>query len=357
MPRTPLLAPLSFPLIDFLVAIFHSQTYFSGHNLLPMKSSCACLLWIWFLLHPLPDFAQNARLPKVADFEVAFNGLAASPDRITFTHNLSFDQQGGHLQGIQRYRENTLYLSGSSSNYSYLISGDLEQKRLTAVDTLLLSPFRHAGGFQIYDRFLAVGIEDNQKRDLSKVKVYDLEKDRPWQNPLVSLERKGAPERVTAGAVGFTAFKGKMWLLVANWDSRVLDFYACSEQDFYDGNIDFRLKMSMEMSGQNRQDWVNPDWLSYQNLNLFTDAKEQLYLAGTAQTTDGKQVADLFRLTPDPDNPLLIKISSKTFLPSETVNFKAAAGLQITSEGRLLLLGAPYQIADKTVIDVFSQRK
>ncbi|NHE55912.1 hypothetical protein [Cyclobacterium plantarum] len=319
-----------------------------------MKNPLACLLCILLLLDPLFNYAQNGGIPKVADFPEAFEALPALPLTVKLKNNIRFDQEGGHLQGIQLYQENTVYLSGSSSNYSYIIIGDLKNQVVKAVDTLLLSPLRHAGGFQIYDHFLAVGIEDNQKRDLAKVQVYDLEKDKPWQMPLASLERKGAPERVTAGAVGLTAYKEKMWLLVANWDSRVLDLYSCTEKDFYLGNAPFQLQMSIDLSRQDRNGWINPDWLSYQNLNLFTDKKEQMYVTGTALNPDGKQVADLFRLIPDKEKPVLVKIASKIFSTSEKVNFKAAAGLQVNQEGRLQLTGAPYQIEDETYIDLFS---
>lgn len=322
-----------------------------------MKKPLACLLPILLLLLVDPHFihAQNAGIPKVADIAEAFEALPESPLTIKLKNTIHFDQEGGHLQGIQLYKGNTIYLSGSSSGYSYMVGGNLEQRTITSIDTLLLSPLRHAGGFQIYDHFLAVGIEDNQKRNHAKVQIYDLEKDSPWKMPLASLERKGAPERVTAGAVGLTAFKEEMWLLVANWDSRVLDFYTCPEKDFYLGNASFQLQMSMDLSRQDRNDWINPDWLSYQNLNLFTDKKGQMYVTGTAQTPDGKQLADLFQLIPDTEKPVLTKISSKIFSTSGKVNFKAAAGLQVSQEGRLLLTGASYQIGVETCIDLFSK--
>ncbi|WP_073095815.1 hypothetical protein [Cyclobacterium lianum] len=321
-----------------------------------MKIPALFLFWI-MLLRPIISPAQDAGTARPADFKQAFEALPSSPETITLKNSITFDQEGGHLQGIQLYEKNTLYLSGSSAGYSYMATAKLDERTIIAIDTLLPSPLRHAGGFQVYDHYLAVGIEDNHKRDLSRIMVYDLKNEAPWQSPLARVERKGAPEQVTAGAVGLTAHQDKMWLLVANWDSKVLDMYTCPRQQFYGGQAEFRLHISFEMGQQDRENWIDPHWLSYQNLNLFTDARGQLYVAGTAQAPDGKQVAELFHLNPDAAHPAIVKISRKVFETSETVNFKAAAGLQVTHDGRLLLLGAPYQIRDETTIEMFIQKK
>lgn len=101
-----------------------------------------------------------------------------------------------------------------------------------AIDKLMTDPFRHAGGFQIFDHFLAIGIEDNHLRTSSKVKVYDVAAKNVWNEPLYTIELQGSFEKPTAGAVGIAPYKKEMLLAVANWDCQNIDFYACPVSDF-----------------------------------------------------------------------------------------------------------------------------
>lgn len=293
--------------------------------------------------------------PELADFRQAYEDLNQQPSSFSATNNISYDAKGGHLQGIQLYKDNEVYLSGSSEELSYMVKINLEeQSRVMAIDTLMHSPLRHAGGFQIFDHYLAVGIEDNKKRNLAYLQIYDLESPAPFDQPLYTIERKGSFERVTAGAVGITAFRGEILILVANWDSRVLDFYSCTEQDFYAGMGQFTLKNSIEVKKQSTVDWSDSKWESYQNLNLFSDKNQQLFMVGTAKNEDEKQVADLFDLQLKPSTPKVTKLSSKVFHTSKGVDFKAAAGLNISDSGTLVLAAAPYQLERYTSIDLFT---
>lgn len=317
------------------------------------------VLAVWALfLFSLPWSIRAQSDPKLAlpDFEQAFDELSSSPSlSIILKNDLEFDAEGGHLQGIQRHGDSMLFMSGSAASKSYMVLADLKRKQTMAIDTLMGSPFRHAGGFQVFDRYLAVGIEDNQKRNVSVVQIYDLDAPRPWSNPIYSLNRKGDFERVTAGAVGITAYRQKIWLLVANWDSRNLDIYTCPEADFYRGTANFTLEISIDTETEPRSSWSDPEWHSYQSINLFTDQKDKLYLVGTTKINDGKQVADLYQLVFKNLPGRIRKLSSKYFYPGNTVDFKAAAGLIVTADGYLELLAAPYRVGEETRIDVFSQ--
>tara|TARA_R110000868_G_scaffold101706_1_gene279958 strand:+ start:52753 stop:54468 length:1716 start_codon:yes stop_codon:yes gene_type:complete len=308
----------------------------------------------WFMV--LSSFVINTTgQPKLKDFRQAFEGLNQQPSSFLAKNNIFYKAKGGHLQGIQLYKEHSIYLSGSSDKLSYMVKIHLgDQPKVVAIDTLMHSPLRHAGGFQIFDRFLAVGIEDNKERNLAYLQVYNLEAATPFDNPIYTVERKGDYERVTAGAVGITAYQDEILILVANWDSRVLDFYSCPAEDFYAGKGDLRLKNSIEVKKLSTADWSDPKWESYQNLNLFSDRNEQLFVVGTAKNEDGRQVADLFKLHLKPSTPKITKISSKIFHPTEGVDFKATAGLNISTSGTLILAAAPYQLEKSTTIDIFT---
>lgn len=312
------------------------------------------LLLPWFMIFS-SLLLKNKDQPKLADFRQAFEDLHQQPLPFFATNNISYVAKGGHLQGIQLYKDKTVYLSGSSEDLSYMVKINLgNQSKVVAIDTLMHSPLRHAGGFQIFDHYLAVGIEDNKKRNLAYLQVYDLESPAPFDKPIYTIERKGDYERVTAGAVGITAFKGDLLILVANWDSRVLDFYSCPQQDFYDGKGIFTLKYSIEVKKQSTDEWSDPLWESYQNLNLFSDKNQQLFMVGTAKNKDGKQIADLFELQLAHSAAEVKKLSSKVFHTSQGVDFKAAAGLTISDSSTLLLAAAPYQLEKNTGIDLFT---
>jgi hypothetical protein len=256
-------------------------TFITPTKLEEMKFVFAVFFSLYLSL-PAGLRAQSTASQLVPDFAQLFLNLDTQPTRTLFLrYQPSFDPSGGHLQGIQRIGASGIYLSGSTETHSYMALGDTERKGILAVDSLMPAPYRHAGGFQIYRHYLAVGIEDNQKRTSSQVQIYDLHAAHPWAEPRYSLSREGAYERVTAGAVGLTAYQQKIWLLVANWDSRNLDIYTCPEAEFEQGTGSFDLVISLDTSRLPRSDWSDPDWNSYQNINLFTDQQERLYLVGT----------------------------------------------------------------------------
>ncbi|WP_162343094.1 hypothetical protein [Cyclobacterium salsum] len=320
-----------------------------------MKCFPAILMAFLFALGDC-TLAQSGPSPVLPDLEQSFEALSSTPTRtVTLKNNLEFESEGGHLQGIQRYGDATLFMSGSAESKSYLVAANLKREQTMAINGLMNSPFRHAGGFQVFDHYLAVGIEDNQKRNVSVVQIYDLNSRRPWSNPVYSVKRTGDYQRVTAGAVGLTAYRQKIWLLVANWDSKNLDIYTCPEAEFFRGTGDFTLEFSIDTDTEARSSWSDTEWYSYQNINLFTDQKEQLYLIGTTKINDGKQVADLYQLILENSPARIRKLSSKFFYPGKTVDFKAAAGLVVTADGYLELLAAPYQLEGETRIEVFSQ--
>jgi hypothetical protein len=316
---------------------------------------------------------------------IDFQRISSHPVDYAFQDIPSFDARGGHIQGIQLRVERgdtIVYLSGSSSLVAYMAKAHLKggTSRILSIDTLLMSPYRHAGGFQIFQDHLAVGIEDNHLRNSSKVLVYELSKSvDTWTHPVYTLERSGSYERSTAGAVGITSHQGSVLLVVADWDARNLDFYAISENDFRLRSAAFRPIATVEIAQLPRQDWSDPAWHSYQNLNLVSEDKT-LYLVGFAKTSENRQVADIFSIEigekenwASPDFTLvsshssglpekidsfpqqsvtLKKLGSKTFIPSLEADFKAAGGLHYQN-AKLAILSAPYQLDSSAGVNIF----
>ncbi|MEX0882218.1 MAG: hypothetical protein WDZ72_01970, partial [Cyclobacteriaceae bacterium] len=241
---------------------------------------------------------------------------------------------------------------------SYMVEVKLNKDNQTAnIIELMPEPFRHAGGFQVFDHYLAVGIEDNIQRTISKVMVYDLaQNENIWSQPLYAIQREGEYERVTAGAVGITSYKENMVLAVANWDSRDIDLYSCPLEAFNLKKGSFKLINSISTSSLPKENWSDPQWLSYQNINLFSDREGGLFLVGFAKDQQDRQVADLFELTFDLsgiENLALRKLNSKVFQTTDGVDFKAGAGISVDKSGRISLVACPYQIKENTTINQF----
>lgn len=305
-------------------------------------------------------------------FSEAFGQLTTDGISIPLHNELEFDQSGGHLQGIQLYSRDGrdyVFLSGSSSKAAYMAHAELaETARVIGIDTFMLDPYRHAGGFQIHDRYLAVGIEDNRLRNASMVMIYDLDGfPGAWTEPLHVIERKGEFERVTAGAVGITEIHDHALVAVGNWDSRVIDFYVCPLPEFKQGRNRFRLVYSADMRRLSRAGWCDPHWRPYQNINLFVGARGAVYLTGFTRGEKGQHLADVFELLVpeaffDPklaggdgrEGMTIKKTHSKSFVPKGNACFRAGAGLCRLSDGQLALFSCPNRMGGHSVINVFA---
>ena len=310
---------------------------------------------------------STKRSAHATDFIKAFASLSAKDQLIPVCNPfpINFNDLDGHIQGIQLYKSggsDFLYMTRSNSDAAYLIKARLESDTATmvAVDTLMLAPYGHPGGFQITEHYLAVGMEDFKARNTSRVKIYDLRKGaKSWSEPLHVIKRDGKYERVTAGAVGLTRIGRHMLLVVGNWDSRDLDFYICQVDKFERGEEGFQLIQEMNMAQQSREGWSDPQWRGYQNINLFNDGGDNLYLVGMERGG-----TDLYRLTvskgkvsainPKSRNPFQItKLASTQFKVSGNASFNAGAGLYRYPGGELVLFVAPDDIEGEAMISVF----
>jgi len=308
----------------------------------------------------------DGRLPISQGFFQAFTEIPAQ-DRVISTHDpFDFSFGSGHIQGIQLYSQggvDYVYMTRSDPKVAYMLTAKLDGTTATvlSIDTLMLEPYGHPGGFQIFGNYLAVGIEDADKRNTSRVVVYDLEKgdNKSWADPLHVIKRDGAYERVTAGCVGLTQVGKYIVMAVGNWHSRELDFYISPFDKFIKGEDGFRLIHSMNMAKVSKEGWSDAAWHSYQNINLFADGADRLYLVGL-----GGEGAELYQLqivhrasesgqSPIQDAIKIKKLQTKTLSISGNASFNAGAGISQLPNGELILLAAPDDVGGSSTISVF----
>ncbi len=304
----------------------------------------------------------SADTPPVANLIAALDQVKpAVAETLTFSLPESRLPEGGHLQGIQAVNE-TFLLSGSSDDFAYLIAVQPAEPH-AAVTRLLPSPFRHAGGFQILDqRFAAVGIEDNVRKDRSKIWIIDLanrarikgkaepSNGKPFR-PLIEIERQGEIERATAGAVALARVNDRHLLIVGTWDSATLDVYQSRALDLTDPTCQFEPRGTWSAAEADRDDWIDPVYGSYQNVNLIPEANEKLFLAAFCHDR-GDDRLDLFEWITAKDIPMaqrLRKIRSWSFQCVRTT-FQAGAGLRVQDDGSVSILACGHR---ESVIEVF----
>jgi len=286
-----------------------------------------------------------------------FSCISESPDVITYTNNNKVNNKGGHLQGVQLVqKEKSKYavLAGSSDSYAYLSVVKLDDKNeVISVNRLMDKPFKHAGGIQIFENFLAVGIEDNDRKDKSKVCIYDISNpEKVSVKPIAVIERTGKPRRATAGCIGLTKYKKQALLAVGDWDTKNIDFYSCPFNEIHKN--DFNKIQSLNTEKTDKESWINKSWHSYQNINLFS-FKSDLYLIGLGQNEKNEDIADLFRLHEQSTNNFsLIKLASKTFQCQNESSFKAGAGIVYSKTGEMQLISCGYNIKNKSHLNFFN---
>lgn len=234
---------------------------------------------------------------------------------------------GGHLQGVQLFN-GTLVVSGSSNKYGYLalfqlLKGDF---RYLGIKKLAGKPLNHAGGFQVAENWLAVGLENTKSKSTSVVQIIDVSSFENFSKPPVyTLERKGEAKRSTAGAVALLKRNDHFLLAVGSWGSSVIDFYKSNHTDPNKEDFDFELWTSWDSREAKRKEWTSKPYGSYQSLQLSEDSTG-VYITGFARL-DNSNVADVFKLTTDADPYTLIqKVASYKVQCSGDITFRNGAG-------------------------------
>ncbi|MEQ9376980.1 MAG: hypothetical protein RIG68_17450 [Imperialibacter sp.] len=282
---------------------------------------------------------------QVKNVPAAFEALSPEPEVILLTNDIDVPTKSGHLQGVQVMEKDgaeKLLMSGSSLTQAYILQADLETRKTDKLIPLMKEPFRHAGGIQVTDKYLGVGIEDNMKKTVSKVHLYNYKDGSLYgDKPAITIDREGAPELKTSGATGVLALENDYLMVVSNWDSRNWDFYRI-DPDKPDKSIIASFA-------------APSDWGSYQSINLIRD-EEAIYAIGFYKTDDGNY-ADLILVSkPGAFEPIMEKVLSKAFNCKGDVSFGAAAGLQVDKEGILHLWANQPNALKQITVNKFSQR-
>jgi hypothetical protein len=297
--------------------------------------------------------AQGQSIPE------SFKKIAAQPKIIRCRNELDVNNQGGHLQGVQlleKEGEEYAVVTGSSSTYAYysVVKG-MTKSEVLSISQLMLKPYKHAGGFQIFQSLMAVGIEDNSEKDKSKVCIYEIDyPEKPPVKLLTAIERKGEPFRFTAGCTGITKIGSQILVVVGDWDTKHLDFYLCDEHRLRQDPNAFEKVFAIDTGQVDASDWSDKDWHAYQNINLVADSDGKLYLIGFERVDQRLDIADLFLIEHDSLREFrLRKIASKTFDCREGASFRAGAGLSVQTDGSLKVVACGSHIGNELVLNIF----
>ena len=269
---------------------------------------------------------------------------------------------GGHLQGIQRTYTKRPYfvISGSSDHEAYFIvvgkiadGFEIIQKKIISYN-----PYRHAGGIQIIGDYLVVGVEDNSKRNKSRVCFFDVRNpEKPIGDPIITIPREGEEKLATAGAIAIVKRSADHLLIVGSWDSDTLDFYRSNGMDLGKPGGEFTYRQTWNKDDAFRGDWCDDTWGNYQNLNLVSDTNGSLFLIG--YYCDGKQgdYADLYSLDLSNPGPKMIrKESNKRLKCIRRASFQYGGGIYIDNEMSLISYACERNCHEKTVINEFRRK-
>ena len=293
----------------------------------------------YLLMQPVLGLGQH-----VENVPQAFDALSSEPEVILINNKVKVPHRHGHFQGVQPFNKNgseKLLISGSSRSKAYVLQIDLTTLKSETLIPLMKDPYRHAGGIQVSEPYLIVGIEDNIIKTTSKVCLYNcLNNALDQAQPSITINREGKAKRHTAGATGLLAMEEGYLAVVANWDSRNWDFYHIAPE---------KGKQELLYSFEAPQDWG-----SYQSINLIKDTSA-IYAIGFYKK-DMIGTADLMLVSKLGYFELIMeKIRSKTFNCKKGVDFNSAVGLQVDQEGKLHFWATQADSAKEIAINKFSQ--
>ena len=300
-----------------------------------------------------PDHAQPQSIPE------RFQQLDREPQVIVCRNDLEINNRGGHLQGVQIIRKGEVeyaILSGSSSSYAYYAVVKLgADRRVRSVNRLMYKPFKHAGGIQVCQELLVVGIEDNAARDKSKVCIYRItDPENPSVKPLAVTERNGDPLRSTAGCCGIARMGDKYLLVVGDWDTKHLDFYLGDVPVPGQDHDALDRVYTIDTETADRSGWIDTDWHAYQNINLLRDEDGKLYLIGFTRDARNINLADLYLIEQsDLEQFRLIKLLTKSFSCREGADFRSGAGIFRQKDGVLKVISCGPNIMELLILNVF----
>jgi hypothetical protein len=246
---------------------------------------------------------------------------------------------GGHFQGIQRFETapDRLVLTSDSDTEAYFVicdvSADGSRGRARPPNKLSVSPLRHAGGCQVVEGHLVVGVDDSVARTSSEIRFWRLTA-RPAELTGLTVRRRGAYRRATAGAVGLSSFQNGAALAVVTWNSDTIDFYL-SAGDPFRGHAQFNFLTTWSRTARDQSGWIDPNFGRYQSVNLLTQQDGALFMSAFNRNADGEDWLDLFAVHLDraPER-ILTKVAKKHMFCRDGCSFEAGSGISIASTTR-----------------------
>jgi hypothetical protein len=261
----------------------------------------------------------------------------------------------GHLQGIQGWSLNGqeyALITGSSATYSYYTIVSLtDSQKVLSLNKIADSPLRHAGGCQLAEGRLLVGIEDNYERNRSEIVALKLSDSLPEvDGSTTAIMRQGKRDRHTAGATGFVKQNDSTYIAaVGDWDSRNIDFYRSQGST----PLQFELFATLSMDSAAMQGLTTLlKWPAYQSINLLADNKG-LYVVGFAKDS-GKNRADLYTVVIKGNQAFLEAAATRHFKCTPGVSFRYGAGIRVNN-GKLQVYACQRNLAPINVVNVFGE--
>lgn len=221
----------------------------------------------------------------------------------------------------------------------------------------------HAGGLQIADGILAVGAEDDDAKDRSQIRFYDVRDPSAFDlQGHLTFTRPGPGqtprhERWTAGAVGLVKTADRYTLVVGSWNSDELDFYCSTSDDLRDTACTFQHVGSWSKHQADKSDWIDDNWEGYQSLNLVVGSRGRLFLIGGHRGGIGGHTGsdwlDLYELHLDrPAIRRVAKVGKRHMTCHDGASFRWGGG--IVSEGQLLhAIATEADLKSTTKINLF----
>jgi len=289
----------------------------------------------------------------------AMDDINPMATNLFFNNSLEINNTGGHIQGIQlvNYKSNGFYfLSGSSSEYSYYaIVKTGEVNMVISVNKILDKPLKHAGGFQIWENLMAIGVEDNEAKNKSRVFIFKVDNpEKPPTKPLTIIERIGTFKRATAGCVAITIVNGKILVVVGDWDTKHLDFYRISEEKLYEEGAILELEYTINSDNFNKSNWIDENWSSYQNINFLQDSNQNLYLAGITSSEKDEEIIDIFLVeSEDLSSFVFTKVYSRKFPMNPRTKFRWGAGIHVDMDGKIMLISSEENINNESLFTIY----
>lgn len=293
----------------------------------------------------------------------AFNSIQTVPVVTTFARGTT-RLAGGHLQGVGLLDRRSLAIAASGTPEAVVLIVSWPERigidEGAIGDTVVVgdAPLDHAGGLQIAEGVLAVGVEDDRAKDRSRVVFLDVS-DPTSVGTLhhLAIDRPAAGQvsttrRWTAGAVGLARVGARAMVVVGSWDSAELDFYRATRHDLADLGCTFEHVAEWARDDADTSTWVDDNWGKYQSLNLMA-SKSRLFLVGGNRNDDGEDWIDLYEVDlGQVPSRRLTKIAKRHMRCRDGASFRWAGG--IVANGSVLhALATEKDLHDHTSVNIF----